>query len=204
MRVLYRLYRVEVRGREHFDAQIAGQSHVILCFWHESMGLAGCHYRGRNYHTLTSYSYDGEMAARVIHWFGEEAVRGSSSKGGGEGLKQLEKAIQLVEGIGITLDGPRGPRRVSKPGAAILAARSKVRLLPNVFVPERAWRLRSWDRFPIPKPFSRVVVAYAPAIDAPSEDLAGAVEPVRKRLEETLNALHNEIEAELGVDVGAE
>ena len=203
LRLLYRSCRIEVRGAEHFDEQVAGQGHVLLCFWHESMGLAGCHYRGRNYHTLTSYSFDGEMAARVIHWFGEEAVRGSSSKGGREGLDQLEKAVRLVEGIGITLDGPRGPRRVSKPGAAILSARSGVRLLPNAFVPTRAWRLRSWDRFPVPKPFSRIVAAYAPALDAPGDDTPEAVEPVRQQLETALNRLHQQIESELGTTIGA-
>lgn len=203
LRLLYWSCRIEVRHGEYCQSQLEEQGRVILGFWHESMGLAGCHYRGRNYHTLTSYSFDGEMAARVIHWFGEEAVRGSSSKGGADGLHQLEKAIALVEGIGITLDGPRGPRRAAKPGAAILAARSGVRLLPNAFVPERARRLHSWDRFPIPRPFSRIVVAYAPPIEPPADGSPESVEQVRAQLEDALNSLHREIETELGVDTGA-
>src|SRR5690606_3081217 len=108
------------------------------------------------YHTLTSYSYDGELAARAIEPFGIHAVRGSSSRGGREALEQLEAALRIGVTIGITLDGPRGPRRVSKPGVAILSGRTGVPVIPLSLGSPSGWRMRSWDRMLIPKPFSRI------------------------------------------------
>ncbi len=198
LRALYLLNRVEVRHGEYYEELLAREGHGILAFWHECMGLAACHHCARNFHGLTSYSFDGEMAARVINWQGSEAVRGSSSKGGSIGLHELEKALEFVAIVGLTLDGPRGPRRVAKPGEAILAARSGVSILPNAYALTRAWRLHSWDRCAIPKPFGRIICAYGEPIPPPVSDAPDEVEKTRRLLEERLNALHAEIELELG------
>src|SRR5690606_15894263 len=99
----------------------------------------------------------GELAARIVTHFDLRAVRGSSSRGGADALNQLQQAMALGAGVGFTLDGPRGPRRKAKLGAAIIAARTGAIIVPNAFAVSRAWRLRSWDRLPIPKPFSRVL-----------------------------------------------
>lgn len=168
---------------------------VILVFWHEHLAMAAFFFRGRNYHTLTSFSYDGELAARVVSHFGSEAVRGSSSSGGAEGLRNLERALAQVPAIGITPDGPKGPRRVGKPGMAVLAARSNAVAVPVAFAADCAWRLRSWDRFQIPKPFSRVTVAFGEPVVAPADEMPENVEVVRAEIEARLNALLDGIEA---------
>jgi len=199
LRSIYATCTVEVRGGEYYEDTLAREGHGILAFWHETLGMAAAHYRNKNYHTLTSYSFDGEMAARVISWFNEEAVRGSSSRGGSEGLRQLELAIRQVPCIGITLDGPRGPRRESKAGAAVLAARTGCTILPNAFAAEPCWRLRkSWDKFIVPKPFSRIVCAYGEPIPAPDTQDEDAVEAVRQVLEGRLLALQEDVEQSLG------
>ncbi len=197
--LLHRSCVVEVRGEEHYRSALSRQGRCHVVIWHESMAMAGCHFRGQDYLTLTSYSYDGEFAARVIRRWRIQAARGSSSRGGSEAIRQLVEAAQTVPITGFTLDGPKGPRRVAKPGIGILAARSQLPIVPNAFVVDRAWRMNSWDRFPIQKPFSRIVCAYAPPVDPPSSEAPEAVEQTRLEVERRLNALHEEIEQELGV-----
>ncbi len=199
--VLYRTCPVETRGRQYLDETLRehGRCHVVA--WHECMAMAGCCHRGADYLTLTSYSYDGEFAARVIKRWRIHAARGSSSRGGHEALVQLVEAAKVIPITGFTLDGPKGPRRVSKPGIGILAARTQLPIVPNAYAVSRAWRMRSWDRFPIQKPFSRIICAYAPPIPPPPDDSPEAVETTRLAVEKSLNALHRRIEADMGCDV---
>lgn len=182
--------RIDMRNEAVLEQTLADHGHAILAFWHECMGFAIYHYRNRNYHTTTSYSYDGELAARVVHHFGCEAVRGSSSRGGSEALAEMEKAIRAIPCVGITPDGPRGPRRVAKPGAAILAGRTQTPILPVAFAIDRTWRLNSWDRFPVPKPGARLIAQYGEVVAPPPNDSPEAVEVTRVEMERNLNAVH--------------
>lgn len=193
--------RTEVRGAEHFQHALESNGHVIIAFWHETIAMAIWRYRGTNYHTMTSYSYDGELAARAVEQFGLRAVRGSTSEGGSSALRELEKAIAQIEGAGITPDGPRGPRRIAQPGAAILAARTQTPIIPHAVAATPAWRLRSWDRFMVPKPFAKVVHLYGPPIAPPANDSHDAVETTRAEIEQALNVLHTNLEEELGLHV---
>lgn len=183
---------------EIFEDMLAERGTALLALWHETTGILACYFRGRNFHSTASYSFDGELAARAVHCFGAETVRGSSSRGGSLALDQMEKVLGKVPAVGLTLDGPRGPRRVAKPGIAILAARTQTPIVPVAAALDRAWRLRSWDRFMVPKPFARVVYAFAEPIAPPADDTPEAVEPVRAAVEASLNALHAEIEQDCG------
>lgn len=187
----------DIRGLEHWNAVQAEQGRAIVAFWHESLGLAAWYHRGSGGHTLTSFSYDGEMAARVVRRYGMLAIRGSSSRGGSDALKSFQIAFPHLTRIGFTLDGPRGPRRVAKAGIAVLAARLNASVLPQAYAVSPAWRLHSWDRFPIPKPFARVTAAYGQPLPPPEDDSPEAIEAMRLRVEGALNRLHEEIEGEL-------
>ncbi len=199
--LLYRTCTVETRGREYHDETLRqhGRCHVVI--WHESMAMAGCYNRGTDYLTLTSYSYDGEFAARVIKRWRIYAARGSSSRGGSEALDALEEAAKTVPVTGFTLDGPKGPRRVSKPGIAILAARTQLPIVPNAYAVSRAWRMNSWDRFPVQKPFAHIICAYAPPIPPPPDESPEAIEATRLAVETSLNQLHADIETDLGCSI---
>lgn len=199
-RALYATCRIEVRGKEHWDAVSDSGAHFLLAFWHESLAIAARYYLGTGFHGLTSYGFDGELAARFLRQYGLGAIRGSSSRGGMKALVQLKKATERIQMIGLTVDGPRGPRREAKPGLAMVAAKRKLPILPQAFVPASAWRLRSWDRLPIPKPFTRIVCLYGPPIPPPEEPTREGIEATRLRVEIELNRLSNELEAELGVD----
>ncbi len=199
-KVLARTWRFEVCNEAVWQSALMANGRVIVAFWHESLALAALHYRNTGYHTLTSYSFDGELGARIVKRFGLAAVRGSSSQGGSDALRGLELALGKVAAVGFTADGPRGPRRKAKPGVAVLAARTGVPIIPHAFTAEPTWRLRSWDRFPIPKPGARVVSAYRDMIPAPADASPENIERVRLSVEEALNNLHNDIDAELKHD----
>jgi lysophospholipid acyltransferase (LPLAT)-like uncharacterized protein len=121
------------------------------------------------------------------------AVRGSSSKGGSEALRDLAVVLQHVSVVALTLDGPHGPRRIAKPGAAILAARTGVPIIPHAFAVRSAWRLQSWDQFMIAKPFAQVISVYGAPIPPPVNTNPDTIEETRLRVENSLNDLYQEI-----------
>jgi len=201
MRLLFCTIRLEIRGADNVDSVIARHGHTLMAIWHESSPMACWFARGRNYHTLTSHSFDGELAARILHHFRIEAVRGSSSRGGAEGLRQLQLATQVVAWVGFTLDGPRGPRRVAKAGIGVLAARTRLPVVPLAIVPLRCIRLNSWDHLPIPLPFSRIICALGEPVPPPPSESAEDVELTRLAVEQSLNRLQEQVEAEAGAAV---
>lgn len=200
LKTIYATCTVEVRGQEHYDHLFASKTHFLLGVLHETIPLIASHYRNTNFHGLTSFSFDGELASRFLNQFGIKAVRGSSSRGGMKALVQLAKATESVPLVGITVDGPKGPRRIAKPGIAIVSAKKDLPILPCAFVARSAWRINSWDRMAIPKPFTRIVCAFAPPLDPPTNLTGPAIEEKRVELEESMATLHREIEDDLGVD----
>lgn len=103
---------------------------------------------------IISRHSDGEMIARLIKLFGGNAIRGSTSKGGASVLRLALKSLQNGHDIGITPDGPRGPRHSVADGIAVLAIKKRVPIIAINCKPSSYWTLRSWDQFCIPKPFS--------------------------------------------------
>ncbi len=132
----------------------------VFAFWHRSLLLAAYRFRGLGIAILISRSFDGELIARTVERVGFVAVRGSSSRGGATGLRGMERAYREGRKCAVTADGPRGPAMVAKPGAAQLAQMVGSEVGTFYLLPERAWVLRSWDGFLIPKPFSHVVVTW--------------------------------------------
>ncbi len=142
---------------------------VILCFWHEAIFPSTYAFRNQQISVLTSQSFDGEYTGRIISKFGYLPVRGSSSRGGARALLQSRKVLERGLSVAFTTDGPRGPAFVAKPGPITLARSSGVPIVPFHLAVERAWRLKSWDRSAIPKPFSRALVWMGRQIIVPRE-----------------------------------
>ena len=113
-------------------------------------------FRDRNLAVMTSRSTDGEYIARVIQKFGYLAIRGSSSRGGSQALLEMRTLIQNNGTAVFTIDGPRGPRYEAKRGPVLLASMTGAPIIPFYVAVKHAWVLNSWDRFVIPKPFSRI------------------------------------------------
>ncbi len=144
----------------------------IYAFWHRCLLLAAYQYRNLGIRILISQSLDGELIARIVQRLGFVPVRGSSSRGGAAGLLALSRALAEGHKVAITVDGPKGPRYIAKPGAASVALRqAKIQqqhISPFYLSPSRCWTLHSWDRFIIPKPFSRVTCFWTIPVEVSS------------------------------------
>ncbi|HXU93989.1 MAG TPA: DUF374 domain-containing protein, partial [Gallionella sp.] len=116
---------------------------AIYVFWHRCVFPATWFFRRRNIAVMTSKSFDGEYIARIIEMFGFPAVRGSSSRGGVRALLGMHKILDKNDSVAFTIDGPRGPVYVAKPGAALLARNTRVAIQPFHIGLEDPWTLRS-------------------------------------------------------------
>jgi lysophospholipid acyltransferase (LPLAT)-like uncharacterized protein len=151
---------------------------TVFAFWHRSLLACAHRFRNLDIAILISSSFDGELIARTVELLGFKAIRGSSSRGGPSGLRSMQLAYAAGHICAITADGPRGPVFVAKPGTAQLANSvsayatetgvSATGTWVGCFyaLPDRAWQHRSWDRFLIPKPFARVVIAWPAHVPA--------------------------------------
>lgn len=139
---------------------------TVFAFWHRSLLACAHRFKDLDIAILISPSFDGELIARTVELLGFKAVRGSSSRGGAAGLRNMQLAYDAGHRCAFTADGPRGPKFVAKPGAAQLAQNTGAWVGCFYALPERAWELKSWDRFLIPKPFSRVVLTWPAHIPA--------------------------------------
>lgn len=195
MRVLAATLRV--RREEAAVAPLwAARAPLIYAMWHGRLLLLPYLYGHRGAHVLTSRSRDGELVARWISRFGLDPVRGSSSRGGGDALRVLTRALRAGREVVVVPDGPRGPREVLKPGVIALARLSGAPIVPTAVGASREWRLRSWDEFRIPRPFARCVVRFGEPIRVSrAADRAGE-EAARKEVEAALLGLSWQVDEE--------
>ncbi|TCH96723.1 DUF374 domain-containing protein [Roseococcus sp. SYP-B2431] len=170
--LVYRTTRWRLLGGEHIDAAFAAHGTVIAAFWHENLPVMPQLWKlgqaraglGTG-HVLVSRHRDGRFIGAVVKRFDLTMVHASSSKGGAAGMLALMRLLRGGAFVGITPDGPRGPRRQAAPGVAQLAAMSGKPVLPVAGRSARGIQLRSWDRMVVPLPFARgVLVVGAPIL----------------------------------------
>ena len=182
--------RWKVEGAEHWDEIIRSGRQPILALWHGRI-FAGLHYfRRRDVVVITSQNFDGEWIARILHRFGFETARGSTSRGGARALVQLRRDLRTGRPAAFTLDGPRGPARVAQPGAVWLAGATGNPLLPFHIESSRYWTLKSWDQTQIPIPFSTVAIAIGEPMKVESNE-EPVVESARLAVEQELRQLES-------------
>ena len=138
----------------------AAKHSFIFSLWHGHLLPLLWYHRDQGVVVLISEHRDGELVARAASSLGFGLIRGSTTRGAGRALISIVRVLQAGGEVAITPDGPRGPAAKFAPGALVAAHRSDSFILPVVAVADRAWRLKSWDRFLIPKPFARVTIAY--------------------------------------------
>jgi len=159
----------------------------IYCFWHRCTLLCGWYFRKFHSSILISRSFDGELIAQTLELLSYNSVRGSSSRGGAAGLLALQSLVERGALVVFTADGPRGPIYQTKIGPVKLAQLTGQAIGSFYLLPERAWVMRSWDRFLIPKPFSRVAVSWARKVAAPPADAdSETLESTRQELSDAL------------------
>jgi lysophospholipid acyltransferase (LPLAT)-like uncharacterized protein len=180
--------RWRLDGFEHFDAIRAAGHQPIMAFWHGRILPATYYFRRRGIVVITSENFDGEWIAGIIERFGYGTSRGSTSRGGARALLQLSRDLAAGRPAGFTVDGPRGPRRVSQPGAVWLAKASGHPVLPFHCEASRSWTLNSWDQTQIPRPFSTVAISVQKPFYVPRDADDAAIEHLRRRLDGALFA----------------
>jgi len=183
LRALMATYRVKAVGRSCFERRRDGEdSRAIYVSWHEMLLHGMGRIRHQNTCVVISTHRDGELIARLVARHGFALARGSSTRGGSKALRELLRAARDDDtDLAITVDGPKGPRRELKDGALVAAQMTGRPLVPVMAASDRAWRIRSWDRFMLSKPFARAVVCvgdelYVPR-DAPRETLVDVYGP---------------------------
>jgi hypothetical protein len=188
IRLLGMTLRYEDRAEPGVTPGYAIPGPTVFAFWHRSLLTCAHRFKNLDIAILISPSFDGELIARTVELLGFRAIRGSSSRGGAAGLRNMQAAYAAGHRCAFTADGPRGPRFVAKPGAAQLAQNAGAWVGCFYALPGRAWELKSWDRFLIPKPFSRVVLtwpAHIPAAGVSTAAVQAALDRAVAMAEET-------------------
>lgn len=184
--------RFEVIGWENHDKAEAGGGLPIYCFWHDRIFLTTYWWRNRKIVVMTSRSFDGEYIARFIQRFGYGAIRGSSTRGGVGAVVEMVRLMRRGCTTAFTIDGPKGPRYVAKMGAVLLAKKSGHPIMPVTMALERHWTVPSWDRFQIPKPFTRARVYVAPPIFVRADADETELNAKRDELQRVLDDLNRQ------------
>jgi lysophospholipid acyltransferase (LPLAT)-like uncharacterized protein len=190
-RLLGSTLRLRTSGGDRFHEVVRSRRPTILIAWHHQLFLV-CWLiwkhgvlRGLPVSVLISRSRDGTLGSEVGRLLRAQVVRGSTSRGGGPALRQLVREVLAGRTVLVVPDGPRGPARQCKPGVVALGELAAVPVLPLALSPDRGWRIRSWDRMLVPKPFARV------KLEVGEERLLGRLD------EEGRERAQRELEAEL-------
>jgi len=187
IRTLGPTLRYEVLGWQHAERAYAANQRCIFSFWHRVIIPVAWWARNRGIVVMNTTAFDGQWTRKVIEWLGFGTAQGSSSRGGLRGLAVMAK--RLAEGLdcGFTIDGPRGPRYVAKPGPVMLARKTGCPVLVfHIGVDRGKTFEKTWDHFLVPMPFARTIMLFAPPIHVPPD--AGA---------ELLESKHAEMQREL-------
>lgn len=189
MGMTWRLRLEDQSGQVRIDA---GRS-FIFAIWHCHIGIMPVAYkkywRGRCVATLVSASKDGEILARTLRRFGFHPVRGSTSRRGPQSLLEMVRCGQEGHDAAVTPDGPRGPAEVVQEGVIHLAKLTGAPIIPVSCTVSRFIRMKSWDRFVVPLPFSRIVIYAGKPILVPCDADAETLEARRLQLQDKLKEL---------------
>jgi len=186
-------WRSSEKGESSLSSKKAQAQAKIYVTWHEStLAMVGA-YRDQAVHPFASRSFDGELISRLAGKMGYPILaRGSSSKGGAQGLREMHSFLDAGEHVYITVDGPRGPRREAKEGSLKLAQISGRAIVPIGYAARPDLRLKSWDRMIMPLPFCRGVFYFGSEIYLTRDE--GNLTSSLKRLQAELNRCHVEAE----------
>jgi len=190
-------YRITcVTGEDRLRQLETSRDPVVLSFWHDRVFVMAYFLRRRLMRRgypvtlLSSLSRDGELGAKLGRLWGAHVVRGSASRGGTAGLRAMYRSIRQRLGAPVVIpDGPQGPQYQAKPGAIVLAQMSGAPIVPLGCDADRFWKLGSWDRLIIPRPFSRVRVVVGTPQIVPKQLSEAELEQQRLLLQRTLDEL---------------
>ncbi|HEX3020750.1 MAG TPA: lysophospholipid acyltransferase family protein [Chitinispirillaceae bacterium] len=180
--LLGKTWRSRVITSEFSNPSVENGTARIFCFWHSHLLPVAFSFRGTGKTAVVSQSRDGKRAAAVAKMWKTDIIFGSSSHGGVSALRQCLRTLSSNKSIAITPDGPRGPREKVKPGISQLALLSKAPVITISALPSKAWYLNSWDRFMIPKPFTKMDIVVSKPISYPEKSMEELSNIIEERL----------------------
>ena len=155
-------------SREQGAPELTDQGPFVYSFWHSCMLPAMYFYRDLKVRVMSSDSFDGEYTGRIIRKFGFVKVRGSSSRGAVRGLIGMKRELDRGWTAAFTIDGPRGPKYVVKPGPVVLSKITGAPMMAFHIALDRPWTLKTWDSLMIPRPFSKAFLRVSAMMPVPS------------------------------------
>ncbi len=175
----------------HYEQRLTDQGKgLIYISWHQRFFPGITFFATRKpIAIMISQSRDGEFISRIVKMLGWEPVRGSSSRGGPEALAKLTKLARSGYRIGHIVDGPKGPFGIIKPGLLKIAQTTGLPIVPAIMSAEKKWIFNSWDRFMIPKFFSRVIIGFGKPVYVHANLNKTAFEETRRRIESQMKRL---------------
>jgi lysophospholipid acyltransferase (LPLAT)-like uncharacterized protein len=182
-------FRLKVENEKPWLEHVDAGGRVLLCCWHQQFFPCIRYfkkYSGYKPSLMISQSSDGEMIAGVANLTGWHTVRGSSSRDGQQALRQMIQRLRVTGLAAHIVDGPRGPAGIVKRGVIHLAKDAEAMIVPAHTTAKKAWHFNSWDRFFLPKPFSKVIIRFGQMITVQKTEDINLIEKQRKSLEEIM------------------
>lgn len=191
--------RVPVRGAEHIEQFIEAGHVCAPAYWHQAHILCSTQIerwirQGFKACFLVSGSVDGEVPERIARSWGAEVIRGSANQSGALALRDMHRMMKNGFSVVTTADGPRGPQHEFKAGAVLMARIGGVPIVPIACAADRAWYLRRWDKFMIPKPFARIAVGVGEPIPVPANTPLDEIETIRENVQAAVMSVMRECE----------
>lgn len=193
VRLLSATFRVKILDPENEREILDKRGQLIYASWHQRFFPGITFFSTRKpIAIIISQSRDGEMAARAVDILGWHPVRGSSTRGGKEALEKIKSLAKASYKVGHIVDGPQGPFGKVKPGLIRIAQFADLPILPTITSAEHRWVFNSWDRFMVPKPFSRVIIRFGQAIEVPKELDESEFNAVQEKVEKKMKDLYED------------
>ena len=196
--LVIKTYRIDIQNSDAVKKVLNNDKQFIVAFWHGRMLIPWYVHKNYKIAALVSKSKDGEILTRLLKNWNYKVVRGSSHIGGKEALKIMEDKLDEGFSFAITPDGPTGPPHKMKPGAVVLAHRKKVPLFLIGTASKKHYVFNSWDKFQVPKPFSKIVVIYSEPVYIKEESTREEINKLIEVCENKLIELQKEAERIVG------
>lgn len=181
---------VKIENLEHL---INNKKPFVACFWHGRLAMIPQIWQWNTPLTaLVSAHGDGVLVGRVFQLFGVDCIKGSTNRGGTTALLKIITTLKKGTPVGLTPDGPRGPREIVNPGIILMAKAGKAPLIPISYAVRRYKVLNTWDHFMLPYPFNKGVFLVGDPIDVPEDADDEMLEAYRLKLEAQLNLIQKQ------------
>ena len=200
IRLLYSTYRVKFTGLDNLiKAELASpKTGVIFVLWHEHLisGIIGL----KNFQPIAvvSSSKDGDLIAHTMEKMGFGMARGSSTRGGAQALLKAMKGLKSKRTVVLTVDGPKGPRNIAKPGALSLSKKTKAPIIPLTPITKEPFIFKnSWDQCKLPLPFSKIIIRLGDIIQVPPALMTEEIQNYQNQLAHSLSMNEEEAKSDL-------